>query len=135
LDHGAIVDSPPYDMHAWGPACQVARTDIALLLLAAGANPNAQDGIGQTPLHRVLGSRLGGDPTAFVELLLNSGADPTRRTVAGFDPLDAARAQVGRDFETYYPRRSLAPKQLDRAIDLLEAAARHRQPERHPTQT
>jgi hypothetical protein len=135
LDHGAIVGSPPYDMHAWGPVCQVARTDIALLLLAAGADPDAQDGTGETPLHRVLGSRLVGDPSAFVALLLNAGADPTRRTVAGIDALDAARAQVGRDFETYYPRRSLGPKKLERAISLLEAAVRHRQLERDPTQT
>ena len=122
LKHGAVVDRPPYDMHAWGPTCQVARVDVARLLLAAGSDPNAQDATGDTPLHLVLGSRLVGDPSAFVALLLDHGADPARINLAGVNALDTARQQVGRNAETYFPRRSLAPKQLDRAIELLLAA-------------
>jgi hypothetical protein len=56
-------------------------------------------------------------------------ADPAARladaqSVAGIDALDAARVQVGRDAETYYPRRSLGRRQLDRTLELLLAAAR-----------
>jgi ankyrin repeat protein len=124
LEHGAIVDRPPYDMHAWGPACQVARVEMARVLLAAGADPNAQDTAGETPLHRVLASRLVGDPSEFVALLLDHGADPHRSNLAGLNAIDTARAQVGRDTETYFPRRSLGAKQLGRTVDLLEAAVR-----------
>jgi ankyrin repeat protein len=126
LAHGAVVDRPPYDMYAWGPACRVARVDIARLLLASGADPNARDAEGETPLHRVLRSRLVGDPHAFVALLLDHGADPTRSTALGVDAIGVALAEVGRDAETYYPRRSLGPKQLDRTLDLLRSAAQAR---------
>jgi len=126
LEHGAVVDRPPYDMHAWSPACQVARVDIARLLLAAGSDPNAQDAAGDTPLHRVLRSRLVGDPSAFVALLLDHGADPTRTNLTGLNALDIAREQVGRNAETYFPRRSLGTKQFDRIIELLLAAIAQR---------
>ena len=126
LERGAIVDRPPYDMHAWGPVCHVAAMDMARVLLAAGADPNAQDGVGDTPLHRVIGSRLVGDPGAFVAMLLDHGADPTRTNHSGLDAVGAARAQVGRDAETYYPRRSLGPKRLDHTIELLLTATRAR---------
>lgn len=119
LRSGAIVDRPPYDMHAWGPACQVARVDIARLLLEHGADPNTRDAAGDTPLHRVLGSRLVSDPAEFVALLLEHGADPARANHAGVDALQAARAQVGGEVETYYPRRPLGPKQLGRTLELL----------------
>ena len=119
IEHGAIVDQTPYDMHAWGPTCQVARLDLARLLLAAGADPNAKDAAGDTPLHRVVASRLVGDPGDFVALLLDHGADPGRRNGAGVDVLESARAQVGQDVETYFRRRRLGPKQLDRTIAVL----------------
>jgi len=118
-------------MHAWGPACQVGRIEVARLLLAAGASPNATDEAGDTPLHRVLGSRLVGDPSEFVALLLDHGADPTQANLAGLDALTAARTYTGRAVETYFPRRSLGTKQLDRALELLEAAARARKAQNH----
>jgi hypothetical protein len=71
----------------------------------------------------VLRSRLVGDPLAFVALLLEHGADPTCTTAAGVNPVEAALAEVGRDAETYYPRRSVGPKQLDRTIELLRNAS------------
>jgi len=126
LEHGAVVDQAPYDMHAWGPACQVGRIEVARLLLAAGASPNATDEAGDTPLHRVLGSRLVGDPSEFVALLLDHGADPTQANLAGIDAIAAARAHTGRPVETYFPRRPLGTKQLDRTLEILEAAARAR---------
>jgi hypothetical protein len=122
LAHGAVLGQPPYDAHAWGPTGRVARVELARLLLAHGADPNAADDLGNTPLHVVLGSRLVADPGDLVALLLDHGADPTRRNQAGVDALEAARTEVGRDVETYFPRRSLGPKQLDRAIALLRAA-------------
>ena len=122
LEHGAIVDQPPYDMHAWGPTCQVARIEMARVLLAAGADPNARDAAGDTPLHLVLASRLVSNPGEFVALLLSHGADPTLTNQAGIDAVQAARAQIGQSFETYFPRRRLGPKDFDETLRLLLAA-------------
>ena len=99
---------------------------MARVLLAAGADPNAQDAAGATPLHRVLGSRLVADPAAMVALLLDHGADPTHTNQAGTDAIETARAQVGQSFETYFPRRQLGTKDLDQTLQLLLAAARPR---------
>ena len=79
---------------------------------------------------RVLGSRLVGDPSAFVALLLEHGADPTRTNLAGIDALRLSHAQADGVAETYYPRRSLGPKKLDRTLLLLRSAARATKPQR-----
>jgi ankyrin repeat protein len=58
FEHGAIADHPPYDSHGWRPAAMVASTAVVPILLQYGANPNWRDTNGDTPLHRVLRSRM-----------------------------------------------------------------------------
>jgi ankyrin repeat protein len=58
FEHGAIADHPPYDSHGWRPAAMVASTAVVPILLQYGANPNWRDTNGDTPLYRVLKSRI-----------------------------------------------------------------------------
>ena len=119
IDHGAIVDRPPFDVEAWGPTCMTSAVPVARVLLARGASASCIDSEGNTPLHRVLESRLVRDPTDMVQLLLDAGADPNRANHAGKSPLDVALAQRGEQAQTYFPPRPLGDKQLDRAIELM----------------
>jgi len=119
IAHGAVVNRPPCDVKAWGPAAHVANTNLARVLLAHGADPNCRDKDGDTPMHAVIKSRLVGDPTAFVELLLASGADRTILNNDGRTALDEALPQVGKAAETYFPARPIAAKRLERVIELL----------------
>lgn len=125
LEHGALVDRPPYDAEAWGPAAHVANTDVARVLLENGANPNCRDEDGGTPIHAAIKSRIVGDPAAFVELLLAYGADRAILNNDGRSALDEALLQVGKAAETYFPARPIGPKKLDRVIELLRAGALH----------
>jgi ankyrin repeat protein len=81
---------------------------MARILLAHGANPNCRDLDGDTPMHAAIKSRLVVDPTAFIELLLASGAN---RAILNNEGRTAA--------ETYFPARPIAPKKLERVIELL----------------
>jgi hypothetical protein len=63
FQHGAIVDRPPYDTQAWGPAAMVAARNAVRVLLEHGASPNWRDKNGDTALHRVIKSRIIRDPT------------------------------------------------------------------------
>jgi ankyrin repeat protein len=121
LEHGAIVDHAPYDASAWGPAAMAASKDVARVLLRHGANPNWHDEEGNTPLHCVIRSRIVLDPTAFVQVLLDFGADVKLRNQAGRTALEEAVLQTGKNAETYFPIRPIAPKKLESTIELLRA--------------
>jgi ankyrin repeat protein len=116
---GAVVDRPPFDQEAWGPAAAVGAAAVARVLLEKGADPDWQDDDGNTPLHRVLQSRLVVEPSAFVEVLVQGGADRGHKNRAGHTPLDEARAQTGVEAESYFPRRTLGAKRLEAAIAIL----------------
>ena len=118
--HGALADRPPYDAAAWGPAAMVASVPMARMLIEHGANPNWRSNNGDTPLHRVIRSRLVVDPTPFVKLLLDWGADASVRNADGKTPLDEAVVQSGAIAETYYPVRPIGSKKLARTIELLQ---------------
>lgn len=119
IEHGAIVDRPPYDSHAWEPAAMVASKAVARVLLQHGANPNWHDPQGNTALHSVIRSRIVVDPSAFVQVLLDGGADATRRNQAGRTPLEEAVIEAGKNAETYFPIRPIARKKLEPTIELL----------------
>jgi len=74
---------------AWNPKQQVA---MIRLLLKAGANINAPDKNGATPLHRAVRTRC----AAAVKCLLDAGANPTIRNKPGSTPFHLAVQNTGR---------------------------------------
>ena len=121
VEHGAILDRSPFDVEAWGPATHVGSVRFARFFLDHGANPNCQDGAGDTQSHRLIKSRLVLDPADFIKVLLAGGADPSLRNKAGKTALNEAVEQVGRYAESYCPARAIAPKRLDETITILRA--------------
>jgi ankyrin repeat protein len=119
FEHGAVADRPPYDAYAWGPAAMVASKDVARVLLEHGANPNWRDEEGNTPMHRVITSRLVLDPARFIQVLLDFGAEASARNLEGKTPIDAALLQAGKNAETYFPVRTIAPKKLEQTVEIL----------------
>ncbi|MBR2611488.1 MAG: ankyrin repeat domain-containing protein [Clostridia bacterium] len=65
-------------------AVQENRLEVAELLLKKGANPNARDKYGNTPLFRTNQNRL-----EMIKLLLVHGADPTIPNNSGISVRDA----------------------------------------------
>jgi len=121
FQYGAVADRPPYDAYVWGPASGVASTGVGRVLLEHGANPNWRDEEGNTPLHRAIRSRLVLDPAKFIQLLLEFGVDVDIRNREGRTPLDEALIQTGKIAETYFPVRPIAPKKLERTIEILRS--------------
>lgn len=115
----AILNRPPFDAQVWGPTAHVANTKFAAFFLAHGANPNCQNHQGNTPMHNAIKSRLVLDPTAFLRVLLDAGADRTIRNCEGRTALDEAVLQIGRMAETYFPARPITVKNMDASIALL----------------
>jgi ankyrin repeat protein len=113
--------SPPYDSHAWRPAAMVASTAVLPVLLQHGANPNWRDVDGDTPLHRVLKSRIVLDPTEFVRILLAAGADASLRNADGRTAFDESLVQQSKNAETYFPVRTIGPKKLEKTIEILRS--------------
>jgi hypothetical protein len=85
--HAAAVGSPSSPV--FDPDAQAAT--IACLI-AAGADPDAPDISGVTPLHRAVRTRC----AAAVKALLDGGADVARRNNGGSTPLKLARLTTGR---------------------------------------
>jgi ankyrin repeat protein len=73
----------------WAPATQ---RDTVLRLIAAGADPNAVDLGGVTPLHRAVRNRC----ADAVSALLEGGADPGRPNKRGSTPMQLALTASGR---------------------------------------
>jgi ankyrin repeat protein len=90
---------------------------VAKVMLAAGADPNWRDAEGSTPLHLVVASPLVGEPSFFIEALLDAGADRSIKNAAGHTALDLARAQ--KTVAAYQPAGGKPAKTLDRTIEVL----------------
>jgi len=73
----------------WDPKKQV---ETIQCLIEAGANVNAQDKNGATPLHRAVRTRC----AAAVECLLRAGGDPMRWNKPGSTPFHLAVQNTGR---------------------------------------
>lgn len=74
---------------SWDPAAQAATVAC---LIDAGADPNAVDKSGVTPLHRAVRTRC----TGAVRALLKGGADARRRNKNGSTPMMLATITTGR---------------------------------------
>jgi hypothetical protein len=74
---------------AWDPGAQAATI---VCLIKAGADPNARDKGGATPLHRAVRTRC----SAAVKALLEGGADPQRKTKRGSTSMLLATQNTGR---------------------------------------
>jgi hypothetical protein len=85
--HYAAVGGP--GSRTWNPPAQAAT--IAYLI-EAGADPDAVDKNGVTPLHRAVRTRC----AAAVEALLAAGADAQRKNGNGSTPMVLAMHQTGR---------------------------------------
>jgi hypothetical protein len=82
------VDGVP-GSRTWNPRAQAATVAC---LVAAGADPNAIDLGGVTPLHRAVRTRC----AAAVHALLDGGADVRRKTKNGSTPMQLATWNTGR---------------------------------------
>ena len=73
----------------WDPVAQV---EVISHLFSFGADPNAQDKNGTTPLHRAVRNRC----SAAVARLLEAGADPTVRNRRGSTVHELTQWTTGR---------------------------------------
>jgi ankyrin repeat protein len=77
------------DANRWDPTAQAETIEY---LLSVGAEPNALDSSGVSPLHRAVRTRS----LPAVRALLDGGADPRARNKAGSTPLHLAVQTTGR---------------------------------------
>jgi len=85
--HYAVAGAP--DSPRWNPGAQAATVAY---LIEAGADPNAVDLGGVTPLHRAVRNRC----AAAVKALLDGGADVRIRNKSGSTPMALAEQNTGR---------------------------------------
>lgn len=100
-----------------GWVCNRRHGDVARTLLEAGADPDAPDRRGNTPLHLTPP-----DVPELWQLLLDAGADLSRTNQDGYTPSEEARRQA-EAFETpphVHPDRAAAERAK---AEWLEAAA------------
>ncbi len=85
--HAASCGSPGSPI--WNPSAQAATI---VRLIEAGADPNALDKSGVSPLHKAVRTRCAG----AVRALLDLGSDPSLKNKSGSTPLLLARLNTGR---------------------------------------
>jgi uncharacterized protein len=81
-------------------ASEGGHTEVARLLLARGADPNARDATGRTAL---AAAAEYGDPE-LVRVLLQAGADPEHKDAEGRTAAASARGPFVRDIQDLLPK-------------------------------
>ena len=81
-------------LHLAAAATMNNPTDALSALIAFGADVNAVDVMGNTPLHFALKNVLLGNVPSLVEALLDAGANPMVRNNKGLTPLDSRMLPV-----------------------------------------
>lgn len=101
IQHGANVNgrSGPGNLTPLHAAARRGTVEIGQVLLDAGAEIEAKDSKGETPLRRAVNCRQ----KSFVRLLLSRGADPLNPDNKGLTPLAAARDETIRAALTSIP--------------------------------
>lgn len=103
IDFDRPSPSGDFPLHA---ACAAARSDLALALLASGADPNVLDGKGNTPLHRLASTKWNTSTAESLQVilggLLRAGAKMGALDAAGV-PATSLLGRVG------FPADFLAP--------------------------
>lgn len=95
-----------------------AQLEKVKLLIRAGADVNAKDNLGNTPLHYITGERVNGR-ISIARLLLNAGADPDKRNDDGDSPLDKAERNELNTLATLMTKRSKRPKAQSKTSTFL----------------
>lgn len=94
MELGASVEAPDaLGATALHRACAAGRLACAQALLAAGANPNASNKQGSTPL-MLLAIKIPRQAARIASELLGAGADPDQADHAGFTPTDLAEVKA-----------------------------------------
>jgi ankyrin repeat protein len=108
------ADGSPGSAH-WNPDAQAATVAY---LIEAGADPNAIDGNGVTPLHRAVRTRC----AAAVSALLDGGADPHHQNSHGSTPMTLATQNSGRG-GSGSPESKAQQQEVVRLLELRGATA------------
>ncbi|KAH6984242.1 ankyrin repeat-containing domain protein [Ilyonectria sp. MPI-CAGE-AT-0026] len=101
----------------YGYVPQGLRDIFALELIEAGADINAQDANGQTPLHKIILSECHMHTPQVVDALLQAGADTSLKDGEGHDAFFYLIRQPGDDCMCY--KHEMAHDFLDRGADAL----------------
>jgi len=103
LARGANPDGIAADGFPLHESAQLGNTEMCRILIDAGANPDRQDSLGETALHKASSHAY----LEIIEFLLTSGADPTVREMCGELPIDQSpprkRPKVQAVFDRHSP--------------------------------
>jgi len=90
------------DSSGWTPLHFARDIDIAILLIEKGADVNAKDESGSTPLHAIVGVLTSKNKKETILMLLKNGANINAKDNSGLTPLHLA-AKYGRSYEELLP--------------------------------